>query len=294
MPPSEIGKRRRVPSILRRSGSGERATGPDGRASRRPGFRHIADAARELGHETIILDGEAVVLDASGRPDFGALQQALGGRAGHRHARESILMAFDLLYLDGQDLTGRPLVERRQLIETILVERQGNIQLSERIEANGDILLQHVCDLGLEGIIAKRLDRPYRSGRTGDWLKVTCSQAGSFAIVGYEPSVAMQGAIGRLLLAARKGEQLVYVGGVGTGFTDKTLRDLKRRLDEIQTSTPVVTLRRKGAVYVEPTLVAEIQFRAWTHEGKLRHASFKRLREPADNAEVAELPESGA
>jgi bifunctional non-homologous end joining protein LigD len=204
------------------------------------------------------------------------------------------LWLLTLLYLDGQDLTGRPLVERRQLLETILFERQGKIQLSERIEGNGDLLLQHVCDLGLEGIIAKRLDRPYRSGRTGDWLKATCSQAGSFAIVGYEPSAAMQGAIGRLLLAAKKGEQLVYVGGVGTGFTNKTLRALKRRLDEIRTSAPVVTLSRKGAVYVEPALVAEIQFRAWTHDGKLRHASFKRLREPADNADVAELPESGA
>ncbi len=128
----------------------------------------------------------------------------------------------------------------------------GLILLSEEIEGDGQTLFQHACKLGLEGIIGKRRDKPYRSGRLGDWIKVKCVQSDSFAIVGYEPSEAMRGMIGRLLLAARREGKLVYVGGVGTGFTQKVLHDLKKRLDAIRTTTPPVKLKRKGAVFVEP------------------------------------------
>jgi bifunctional non-homologous end joining protein LigD len=107
--------------------------------------------------------------------------------------------------------------------------------------------------------------------------------------VGYEPSVKMRGMIGRLLLAARRGGEVVYVGGVGTGFTHRELIDLKKRLDALRTTTQPVKLKRKGAVFVDPQLIAEIEFRAWTDDQKLRHGSFKGLREGADSSEVMKL-----
>ena len=254
-----------------------------------PRFTHIADDAQQLGHDTMILDGEAVVLDEQGRSDFGLLQQALGGRGGRRFAREAIFFAFDLLYLDGRDLTHEPLSKRRQTLEKVLNGREGIIRYSESIDADGNQLLERACELGLEGIIAKRLDRPYRSGRHGEWQKIKCVQSDTFAIVGYEPSEAMRGGVARLLLAARKGGELVYVGGVGTGFTHKSARDLKTILDRIPARKAPVALKRKNAIFAEPRYFAEIEYRGWTREPRLRHASFKGLREPADNSEVFEL-----
>ncbi|MDF2995811.1 MAG: polymerase LigD, ligase domain protein [Xanthobacteraceae bacterium] len=253
-------------------------------------FAHLAEAARKRGPSTMILDGEAVVLDEQGR----RLQKALGRRGGKRFTREAIFYAFDLLYLDGRDLTREPLSERRRLLETIVPGQDGLIRLSEEFEGDGKVLLHHACKLGLEGIIGKRRDKPYRSGRLGDWIKAKCVQSDSFAIVGYELSDKMRGVIGRLQLGARRGGHLVYVGGVGTGFTRDELGALKKKLDAIRTTKPPVKLRRKRAVFVEPQLVAEIEFRGWTDEPKLRHPSYKGLREKADQSEVmvlgAEMP----
>jgi bifunctional non-homologous end joining protein LigD len=216
------------------------------------------------------------------------LQQAFGGRGGKRASGEVILYAFDLLYLDGHDLTRMGLHERREMLDHLIGGRTGAIRLSETIDADGDAFFKQACSLGLEGIIAKHDDRPYRSGRTGDWLKVKCVQSDSFLIVGYEQSAAALGGIGRLLLAARKGDGLVYVGGVGTGFTAATASALKRHMDRIAIDKPAVNTgkRRPNVTWVRPELVAEINFRAWTNDGKLRHASFKGLRDEADIGSV--------
>jgi len=109
------------------------------------------------------------------------------------------------------------LAERRQMLEDLIEGGEGVIRLSEEVEADGEALLKSACEMGLEGIIAKHRDRPYRPGRTGDWLKIKCIQSESFAVIGYEPSTT-PGIIASLLLAARKGKGLVYVGSVGTGF----------------------------------------------------------------------------
>jgi bifunctional non-homologous end joining protein LigD len=249
-------------------------------------FSGIENAARDLGAQTMILDGEAVVLDDQGRSDFGALQTALGGRGGRRNAEAAIFYAFDLLYYDGHDLTLMDQAERRAILENLITDRNGPIRLSEEIEADGEMLLESACEHGLEGIIAKNRLRPYRSGRTGDWLKVKCVQSESFVVVGYEPSTTMPGAIASLLLAARKGNGLVYVGSVGTGFKDSVARDLKRQLDQMPIAKPPVSIRGKGLVYARPQLVAEIEFRAWTNDGKLRHASFKGLKDQADADDI--------
>ncbi|KQT05076.1 ATP-dependent DNA ligase [Rhizobium sp. Leaf391] len=255
-------------------------------------FTGIANAARNLGAATMILDGEAVVLDDQGRPDFGALQAALGGRGGKRDARAAIFYAFDLLYLDGHDVSRMDQAERRMLLETVLTDPDGTIRLSEEIEADGEVLFQSACEHGLEGIIAKHRHRPYRSGRQGDWLKIKCVQSESFLVIGYEPSTTMPGAIASLLLAARKGDGLVYVGSVGTGFKGSVARELKAQLDSIREAKPAVHAKAQGVVYARPELTAEIEFRAWTGDGKLRHASFKGLREAADTSAIYEITTS--
>jgi bifunctional non-homologous end joining protein LigD len=160
------------------------------------------------------------------------------------------------------------------LLEPILAGRQGAIRLSEEVEADGNELLRVACESGLEGTIAKHRDRSYRSGRRHDWLKITCNRRDSFVIVGFEPST-VPGAIGRLLLAARSGGELVYVGGCGTGWTRQESVKLRELLEEIETDSPAVALKRNGAVFTQPALVAEVEYRAWTDEGKLRHPSFK-------------------
>ncbi|TAW32070.1 ATP-dependent DNA ligase [Rhizobium leguminosarum] len=254
-------------------------------------FPAIKQAALWLPVGTAILDGEAVVLDGQGRSDFGLLQQSLGGRGGKKSSSDAIFMAFDLLYFDGHDLRNSELDMRRHLLEDLVpAGEQGDIRLSEEIEAEGDQLLASACEHGLEGIIAKRRDALYRSGRLGDWLKIKCIQSDSFVIVGYERSTVARAGIGRLLLAARKGDELVYVGGVGTGFNERSAADLREKMDKLIISKPTVdTGRKRNAVFVRPELVAEIEYRAWTHDGKLRHPSYKGLREAQDNAEVYEV-----
>jgi bifunctional non-homologous end joining protein LigD len=253
-------------------------------------FPSIAAAAAHLGAGSFILDGEAVVLDEAGRADFGLLQQALGGRGGKLHAERAMLYAFDLLYLDGLDLRQMALVERRQMLEDLIDHESGHLRLSEEVEADGAEFLASACRFGLEGIIAKRRDAPYRPGRGGDWLKIKCVQSDTFLIIGYEPSTAALGGIGRLLLAAHGNYGLAYVGSVGTGFTHASATALRRQLDQLEIAAPPARgVSKKGVVWVKPKLAAEIAYRGWTHDEKLRHASFKGVREKADEASVYRL-----
>lgn len=253
-------------------------------------FPAIVEAARDLGIRTAILDGEAVVLDDQGIPDFRLLQNSLGGRGGKRTSKEAELYAFDLLYLDGQDLTSMELISRRHLLQDLIGNTDGAIKFSETIETDDpEALLANACQHSLEGIIAKRKDSSYRSGRGGEWLKIKCVQSESFFIIGYEPSRAAFGGIGRLLLAAYSGDQLVYVGSVGTGFSEQSATALRKQLETIKTNRPAMPIKAKNAVFMLPTLIAEIEYRGWTSENVLRHASFKGLREVQDNAAVYKM-----
>ncbi|WP_337763283.1 ATP-dependent DNA ligase [Sinorhizobium meliloti] len=224
-------------------------------------FTEIAAEARELGHESMILDGEGVVLDEKGRSDFGALQRALGRRPSLHDPREILFFAFDLLYLDGHDLWRKPLRERRRLLEQIVAGRKGVIRLSEEVEGDGDEFYRVACEHGLEGIIAKHREKTYHSGRGDWWQKITCRRRDSF----------------------------VYVGGCGTGWSNQQSVKLRELLDTIKDDKPPVALRRKGVVFVRPLLVAEVEYRAWTEDEKLRHPSFKGLRDRADDATVFSL-----
>jgi bifunctional non-homologous end joining protein LigD len=254
-------------------------------------FPRIAEAARALGPATMIIDGEAVVLDAERRSDFGLLQKSLGAsgrRAGNR-ASDAILYAFDLIYLDGHDLRGVEYRSRRHLLEDTVKDQDGAIRLSETLDADPVTLLEHACRLGLEGIVGKHCDQPYRSGRTGDWVKVKCAESEAFYILGYEQSRVSPAGFGSLVLGAYRDGEIVDVGNVGTGFSQAEATTLRKMLDKLRWKPkrpPVAYTGEADVVWVHPTLIAEIEFRAWTADGKLRHPAYKGLRERQDNADV--------
>lgn len=257
-------------------------------------FPAIVEAAKALGPATMILDGEAVMLDDQGRSDFNLLQSSLGavGRKQGKEVSPALMYAFDLLYLDGRDLRAVEYKARRHLLEETLRGLDGAIRLSEEVDHDPVELLDHACRLGLEGIIGKDRGKPYRPGKTGDWVKLKCVQSEGFLVVGYEPSMSARGGFAALLLGAYKGTDLVYVGSVGTGFKERQARDLRSMMDNLawkRKAPPVPYSGKRKAVWIQPILIAEIEFRAWTADGKLRHAAFKGLRERQDNADVFRL-----
>jgi bifunctional non-homologous end joining protein LigD len=243
-------------------------------------YSQIATAAKSLAAESAVLDGELVALDAQGVSRFQFLQNAAANRL-----QPLVFYAFDLLYLDGKDWRPRPLSERKErLAELIEPLANGPIRLSDHIAGRGAALLGECCRRGLEGIVCKRADRPYHAGRTLDWLKVKCLGHEELVIGGYTDSTAAGRPLGALLVGYFNQGDFVYAGRVGTGFDDKTLRDLHRRLKKLrQSDSPFVEVpareRGRGLHWVRPELVAQIEFGSWTDAGILRHASFQGLRD---------------
>jgi bifunctional non-homologous end joining protein LigD len=199
---------------------------------------------------------------------------------------------FDLLFLDGEDLRKRPLLERKAaLAELVGKKRGGRVRLSEDFTEPGPSVLKHACQLGLEGIISKHRDAPYRSGRTGDWLKIKCSDRQEFVIAGYKDSTVGPGLIGALAVGYYQDGAFRYAGRVGTGYTQKLARELYRRLQPLRQdkppfAKPLETAQRRGVHWVKPELVAEIDSRGFTADQILRHPSFKGLREDKAAREV--------
>jgi bifunctional non-homologous end joining protein LigD len=237
-------------------------------------FKPIAVAAAALPCHNAIIDGEAVVLDAKGRASFSALQAdlAAGGKA-------AMLYAFDCLFLDGRDLRKLPLTERREALEKLIGRpKSGAILFSEEFEGDGAEFFKLASAHELEGIVSKRVDLPYHSGRSQDWLKVKCVQSDAFLIIGYQPDG--RGGIANLKLAIEENGALRYAGAVGTSFSDATMRMLREVLDPLeQNRSAVPSLKVKGAVWVRPELYANVAYRGVTTAGELRHASFKGLRD---------------
>jgi bifunctional non-homologous end joining protein LigD len=182
--------------------------------------------------------------------------------------------AFDLLYLDGFDLRGASLIERKKVLAGLLDGVKPPIQYSEHFETDGASLFKQACELGLEGLIAKVKGASYRSGRMESWLKVKCITKGSYHVVGFLPH---PGAVGALYLAKKEGKAFRYVGKAGTGFTRKVAAELRQKLNPFVIPKPVVKLKRKDAVWVEPKFKAEVEYRDITNDGHLRHTTFKRL-----------------
>jgi bifunctional non-homologous end joining protein LigD len=253
----------------------------------------VAEALASLDCENAILDGEIVVLADNGISSFSALQAALSGR----QTEKFIYYVFDLLYLDGTDVSGEPLADRKERLRDLLklLGEQGPVRYSEHFMEPGKTMLAHACRIGLEGVISKRADAAYHSGRGHDWIKSKCTQRQEFVIAGYLPSEKTGRGLRSLIVGYNEGGKLKSAGRVGTGFSAKVGDDLKKKLDRLKRKTSPLTgpgSKEKGAVWVDPSLVAEVEFRSWTADRILRHASFRGLREDKPAAEVAvEEPE---
>jgi bifunctional non-homologous end joining protein LigD len=243
---------------------------------------------KELGLRDAWLDGELVALDDEGVPDFNALQNAFDRSS----TRRLTYYLFDLLYLDGRDLRDEPLTARRQALKALLDGKETEY-LRFSVDAGEDAasVLQAACQLKLEGVIAKRADAPYRSGRGTSWLKLKCHQRQEFVVAGFTDRLDHPGDLGSLLLGLHDERgQLKPVGAVGTGWSLRDGRELRQKLAAIETPKPPFDIERPrtggrwqrrpngGEHWVKPQLLAEVVFSAWTPAGQIRHASFMGLR----------------
>lgn len=253
-------------------------------------FPRVAKVLAALDAETALLDGEVVVLREDGTTSFSELVADLKAGVGRR----MVYYAFDLLYLDGVDLRGAALLDRKSVLTGLINgPKSGALRLSEHLEGDGRQMLDKACELNLEGIISKRADKPYRSGRTGDWIKTTCHMTDEFVIGGYLESTAQKKAVGALALGRYRRGRLKYMGRVGTGFSRATAAELWRAAQALRTSRPPFAERldpvqRRGVVWLRPALVADVEYRALTGDGLLRHAVFKGLREDKSPAEAGD------
>ncbi|ANY83265.1 DNA ligase (plasmid) [Microvirga ossetica] len=244
-------------------------------------FKPVANALKELKLPSALLDGEIVVEDEAGVSSFSALQRELKGK-GERF----VYYVFDLLYLDGEDIRKANLSDRKAALRLLFddLPQGGVVRFSDHIEEDGATLVRHACRMGLEGIISKRADRPYRSGRGEDWVKSKCTQRQELVIAGYLPSTASRKAVGSLVMGVYEAGKLVPVGRVGTGFTAAVAGSLYKALSSMEIKASPFASRlpaaaSRGVKWVRPELVAEAEFRGWTHDGMVRLGSFQGLRE---------------
>lgn len=249
--------------------------------------KQVTEAISGLPLDQAIIDGEVVVETKSGASDFPTLQFDLSEGRSDRF----VFYAFDLMFLDGYDLRALPLRSRKTLLETLLKEAGQALRYSTHFDAGGALVLRHACRLSLEGIISKLADSPYRAGRGKSWIKSKCSARQEFVIGGYTVSTTSRQAIGSLVLGVYEGVALQHVGRVGTGFTAKVAQDLFTRLEPLGLSAspfdaPLTASQASKVRYVHPERVAEVEFRAWTADGNLRHASFRGLREDKPAAQI--------
>ncbi|WP_070158020.1 DNA ligase D [Sphingobium phenoxybenzoativorans] len=239
-------------------------------------FPGLVEAAAQLKVGTALIDGEAVVLDSDGRSGFQALQNALKG------APERIdYFAFDLLELDGEDLTQMPLTERKARLAKILPKGKSRLRYSDHIVGNGEKLLHQFCEANLEGVISKQVDGRYVGARSGGWLKTKCIKRQKFVVVGWTPSDKSR-LFRSLILGVHEDGVLRYAGKVGTGFDTQEIIDLMAVMAQLEQDAATVKAPRaevRGAHWLRPKLVAEIAYTEMTNEGTLRHPSYLGLRE---------------
>jgi bifunctional non-homologous end joining protein LigD len=233
-------------------------------------FKKVAHDAWRIKANSAVVDGEIVVPAADGSTDFSVLQNELKGKS-----KSIVLVAFDLLYLNGRDIRKLPLVQRKAELKKILGGT--DIQFSESFEIDGRQMFGHACKLGLEGVVSKVRGSVYPAGRTNDWVKKTCVQRETLTIAGF----ALDGTKwDGIYVGRRKGDDLIYAGKVDHGFDKASAADLQKRLKPLIRKTQPYAKRiaHKG-IWVEPKLLAEIEYRAKSAEGKVRHPFFRGLRE---------------
>ena len=251
-------------------------------------FHELAHAFAQLPVDTALIDGELVHLALDGTTNFSGLQDAIAsGKTGALH-----FFAFDLLHRDGWDLTGASLEDRKAaLADIVSPDAAGVLRYSDHQEGQGPAVLRQASTLGVEGIVSKRRDAPYRPGRGAGWLKVKCRNREEVVVIGFTDPEGKREGFGALLAGYYDPSgTLRYAGRVGTGFSADGLAELRKRLDPLVVKDPPVTLPkeapRKGVRWVRPALVAEVEFAGWTADQILRHASFQGLREDKSPKEV--------
>ena len=250
-------------------------------------MRGIAKEVAKLPVDKVTLDGEVVVLRTDGTTSFADLQASMQEEA----KNELTYFCFDLLHLDGHNARGLPLRERKKLLTEILTRGDdGVVRMNEHLETGGPELLKEACKLGAEGIISKRADSTYASGRGGDWLKMKCLHEQEFVVGGYTlPTSGIHG-VGALLLGYYKGGELTYAGRTGTGFTQKTHKMLRDRLEKlVRATSPFASVPadvRKGVHWVKPEMVVQVRFSTWTSDNLIRQSAFLGLREDKSASEV--------
>src|SRR5262245_1281837 len=252
-------------------------------------FPEIARAVKAIPFAGVILDGELVVTNAAGHPNFNMLQARakLGAREAKRAAIEApaTLYVFDLLAFGGYDLRKLPLVKRKQILRQVLPQT-GPLRYSEHFEKNGEALYEQVVRLGLEGIMAKKADGPYRTGRSSDWLKIRADRVDDFVVVGFTKGKGTRSGFGSLHVGAYNGGKLVYCGRAGSGFTGAQLDEVSAQLQALVRKTPPCvppsgSQLPKGSdhTWVEPQLVCDVRYKELTRDGLLRQSVFLRFRD---------------
>ena len=251
----------------------------------------FSDIARQVGRlsaRSAWIDGEVCAVDADGRPDFQSLQNAISGEA----RPQLMYFVFDLIYLNGYDLTNARLADRKQLLQRLLEESDTELRYSPDVQGSGSSVFRKICPSGYEGIVSKRADSTYAiAARTKNWVKVKCSMRQEMVIGGFSDPQGSRKGFGALLLGYYSNNDLQYAGKVGTGFNDKTLAVLLRKLKPLEQNTPPFVnppggVVAKGTHWVKPKLVGEIQFTEWSDSGALRHPSFMGLRDDKKATEV--------
>ncbi|WKU02332.1 non-homologous end-joining DNA ligase [Micromonospora soli] len=260
-------------------------------------YPELGELATLLAGRRAVLDGEIVALDGAGRPSFSALQRRMHVRAPAAalvSATPVRIYLFDLLYLDGRDTTSLPYTERRSALQELELSGDGVDTPPYWTGDAGRDLATAAAELGLEGVVAKQLRSTYEPGRRASaWVKVPLNDTVEVVVGGWKPGAGRRsGTIGSLLLGMYDpDDRLVYVGHVGTGFTQTVLRDLQRRLEPLTRrdppfDAPVPREHARHAVWVDPVLVGDVTFRSWTPDQRLRHPSWKGLRSDREPAEI--------
>jgi bifunctional non-homologous end joining protein LigD len=260
-------------------------------------FPNLSEAVKDFPAATAILDGEIVIVDKEGRSSFQKLQQSMKSSSS-----AFVFQIFDLVYLDGFNITGTPLRERKAVLQELLTSgkfkgAKGRLRYSDHVEGNGPQFFKQACEFGIEGIVSKLADSPYESTRNRNWLKTKCIKRQEFVIAGYTPSKKGFPGFGSLILGVYDKGKLIYSGRVGTGFSIKQRLEIQKKLDRISQSTMPFAVKPKDpglrdAHWAKPLLVAEVEFTEWTADGSIRHPSFQGLREDKKPTEIVrEVPE---
>lgn len=250
-------------------------------------FPEIARAVRGLPYEGLVLDGEVVVNDAEGKPSFSRLQRRgriLNRTDALRSSFElpALYYVFDILGVEGYDLRGLPLLERKAILREILPS-VGPVRFVDHIPEQGELMYEHVERMRLEGVVGKRADAPYRGGRSKSWIKVRTVRTGDFVVVGWTDAKGSRGGLGSIHVAQYDAEELIYLGSVGSGFAGPQLDETLAALEEIEVNESPCTQggvpSGRGHHWVTPGLVAEVKYKEVTDRGQLRQPSFSRFRD---------------